>query len=123
MTSDVDDYGDPLILTDYDGYEGQIVFYGCDDDRHDGCDSVQFTVGLDREQPMPIEMVNDLVANERFVSISLDEDGDPWLTWDVVTLDGIPASVFLYSVRQFASQVNAVADQVFAEETEQGTTS
>ena len=108
--------GDPLILTDFYGYEGQIVFYGCDESSHDGCDSVQFTVGLDRKQPMPLEMANDLSANERYVSISLDEEGDPWLTWDVVTLDGIPAGVFLFALRQFTAQVDAVADRVFAEE-------
>jgi len=116
VTTETDSYGDPLLIADFNGYEGQVIFYGCDEGTHDGCDSVQFTVGLDRRDPMPLAMVNDLLANERFISISLDEEGDPWVTWDVVTLGGIPADVFLHAVGQFSAQVELVADTVFSEE-------
>ena len=115
VQTDVDSYGDPLLIVDYSGYEGQIVFYGCDETTNDGCDSVQLTVGLDRDEAMSLQAVNELVANERFVSISLDEEGDPWITWDVVTLGGIPTPVFLNAMEQFTAQVELVADKVFGE--------
>ena len=110
-----DPYGDPKIDTRFGGWGGSIWFYGCNDSNAE-CDALQFVVGFDREAPLPLEMMNELVAEHRMAAIYLDEDGDPWIKWDVVTEGGIPASVFKSSLRQFSEQAAAIADEVFAEE-------
>lgn len=117
---DSDTYGDPLIDTEFAGWSGSIVFFGCDEDTRMGCDSVQLRAGFDRAEPMPLELLNDALANGRYVAVHLDEEGDPWVRWDIVTGngEGIPASVFMKSVNSFAMQIGTVADVVFAEERE-----
>ena len=110
-----DPYGDPKIDTRFGGWGGSIWFYGCNE-SHEECDSLQFVVGFDREEPLPLEMLNQLVAEHRLAAIYLDEEGDPWLKWDIITEGGIPAGVFNSSLRQFSEQASAIADLVFAEE-------
>lgn len=116
-----DDYGDPQIDTEFSGWEGAIMFYGCDEDTHTGCDSVEFRVGFDRQEPTPLALFNE-VAKSRYISAFLDDDGDPWINWDIITGngEGIPAPVFMQSVNEFASGVEYAADMVFAEESEKG---
>jgi len=116
-----DDYGDPEIETEFSGWGGSIMFYGCDEDTHQGCDSIELRVGFDREEPMTLELLNE-VSSSRYIAAFLDQDGDPWINWDIITGDGegIPAPVFMQSVNEFASGVEYAADLVFAEETEKG---
>ena len=116
-----DDYGDPQIDTEFSGWEGSILFYGCDEETHTGCDSIEFRVGFDREEPMTLALLNE-VASSRFIDAFLDDAGDPWINWDIVTGngEGIPAPVFMQAVNEFASGVEYAADLVFAEETEKG---
>jgi hypothetical protein len=117
---DTDNYGDPLIDTEFAGWPGSIVFFGCDEDTRTGCDSVQLRAGFDRAEPMPLDLLNDALANGRYFAVHLDEEGDPWVHWDIVTGsgEGIPASVFMRSVNSFGLQIETVADIVFAEERE-----
>ena len=61
-------------------------------------------------------LVDDLLGNERLISIGLDEEGDPWVTWDVVTLGGNSAEMFLQATDQFSAEVELVATTVFAEQ-------
>lgn len=110
-----DPYGDPKIDTRFGGWGGSIWFYGCDE-NHEGCDSLQFVVGFNREQPLPLEMLSELVAEHRLAAIYVDDEGDPWLKWDIITESGIPAGVFNSSLRQFSEQAAAIAEIVFAEE-------
>jgi hypothetical protein len=113
-----DTYGDPQIDTEFSGWGGSILFYGCHEETHLNCDSVQLRVGFDRAQPMTLELMHKELANDRFYSVHLDDEGDPWFNWDIVTGsgEGIPTPVFLQSVNQFAGQVGAAASVVFAEE-------
>lgn len=116
-----DDYGDPQIDTEFSGWDGAIMFYGCDEDTHTGCDSIELRVGFDRAEPMTLELLNE-VATSRYIAAFLDDEGDPWINWDIVTGngEGIPAAVFMQSVNEFASGVETAADVVFAEESEKG---
>jgi len=116
-----DDYGDPEIETEFSGWGGSIMFYGCDEDTHLGCDSIELRVGFDREEPMTLDLLNE-VASSRYIAAFLDDDGDPWVNWDIITGngEGIPAPVFMQSVNEFAGGVEYAADLVFAEETEKG---
>lgn len=116
-----DDYGDPQIDTEFSGWNGAIMFYGCDDDTHTGCDSIELRVGFDREEPVTLALLNEL-SSSRYIGAFLDDDGDPWINWDIITGndEGIPAPVFMQSVNEFASGVEYAADLVFAEESEKG---
>ncbi len=116
-----DDYGDPQIDTEFSGWDGAIMFYGCDEDSHTGCDSIELRVGFDREEPMTLELLNE-VSTSRYIAAFLDDEGDPWINWDIITGngEGIPAPVFMQSVKEFASGVEYAADLVFAEESEKG---
>lgn len=114
----VDSVGDPQIDTQFSGLTGTVMFYGCDEQTHERCDSVQLRVGLDRRDPLTLDWLNTELANDRFYAVHLDDEGDPWFNWDIMTGkgEGIPSSVFLLAVRQFATQVGAASDEVFAEE-------
>lgn len=116
-----DNYGDPQIDTQFSGWDGAIMFYGCDEDSHTGCDSIELRVGFDRAEPMTLALLNE-VSTARYVAVFLDDEGDPWINWDIITGngEGIPASVFMQSVNEFSSGVENAADLVFAEESEKG---
>ncbi len=111
-----DEDGDPLIKTDFGTGPGFVYFYGCDDETHDECDSVQFVAGLDRARPMPAKMISILVNKYRFVAIALDNEGDPWVTWDILTGDGMDTRTFVSALRRYTDSLDSVADAVFAEE-------
>ncbi len=115
-----DDVGDPQIDTEFSGLLGVIMFYGCHEKTHLGCDSVQLRVGLDRREPMTVDWLHSEFGNDRFYGVHLDDEGDPWFNWDIVTGkgEGIPTSVFLLAVNQFSTQVAAASVEVFAEERE-----
>jgi len=111
-----DGMGDPLIVTELSGWSSRIYFYGCDETSHDGCDAVQFSTGFDREQPWTAEEAIALTRQYRFTGIYLDDEGDPYLVWDVVTGDGIPTPVFLASVLNFSDAIDTARPVIFAEE-------
>jgi hypothetical protein len=115
-TLGTDAYGDPKIDGSFGGWSGSVWFYGCDELTNDGCTSLQLVVGFDRKNPMPLEMLNEIASSQRFVAIYLDEEGDPWLKWDIVTEEGIPAGVLNSSLQQYSQQVAAIADLVFEAE-------
>ena len=111
-----DAYGDPKIDGSFGGWSGAVWFYGCDELTNEGCTSLQLVVGFDRKNPMPLETLNEIASSQRFVAIYLDEEGDPWLKWDIVTEEGIPAGVLNSSLQQYSQQVAAIADLVFEAE-------
>lgn len=113
-----DRVGDPMIETEFAGYRGGVYFYGCDEDTHTNCQSLQLGVGFDRAEPMDMSAANAMVAKYRFASVHLDDEGDPWVQFDIVTLDGIPAPVFLKALDHFSWSTGEIGDAVFAEEGE-----
>ncbi|UVI38686.1 YbjN domain-containing protein [Qipengyuania spongiae] len=113
---ETDDYGDPKIVTEAGGWPTSIVFYDCDENTHDGCGSVQFVTGLDRRDPMRPEDALAISQRFRFLAVSLDEEGDPFLHWDVITDEGVSAATFLKAFRRFGETVNDASEVIFAEE-------
>lgn len=111
-----DETGDPMINLDLGGYKGMIYFYGCDETAHDKCESLQFQAGFNREKPWAAAQAIELSQKFRFSSVHLDDEGDPWVKWDVVTGDGIPAKVFLTGVEYFTDVVADSAEVIFADE-------
>lgn len=111
-----DDQNDPLITVDLSGRSSRIYFYGCDETTHDGCDSVQFSSGFDRKEPWTADKAIQLSTKYRFTSVYLDDEGDPYILWDVMTGDGIPTRVFLSSVLSFSDAIDNAYGMVFADE-------
>lgn len=112
-TLDKDSYGDPSIEFELADYKTVMMFYGCDEDTHDKCDSVQLRVGFDREKPWTAAEALEVSKTYRFVSVWLDEEGDPWVQWDIVTGTGIPSDVFLSAVESFGNTLEDTAELVF----------
>lgn len=112
-----DGTGDPMILTRLSGWSTRIYFYGCDETSHDGCDALQFSAGFDRKEPWTAEEALALARKYRFSSTFLDDEGDPYIEWDVITGDGIPAPVFLASVLSFSDAIDVARREAFAGET------
>ena len=115
-TLDKDSYGDPSIEFELAGYKTVMIFYGCAEDTHDGCDSVQLRVGFDREKPWTATEALEVAKTYRFVSVWLDDEGDPWVQWDLVTGKGIPSDVFLSAVENFGGTLEDAAELVFRAE-------
>lgn len=112
----VDGIGDPLIATEIVGMPLRVYFYGCDEETNDNCDTLQLSTGFDRQEPWTRGEALTISEQLRFASVRLDDEGDPFISWDIVTGDGIPATVFLQSLEHFGRTVDLTAQIVFAEE-------
>ncbi|PCD76511.1 YbjN domain-containing protein [Pseudothioclava arenosa] len=89
----VDPDGDPKIESRIEGTRFAVYFYGCDNGKE--CDSIQFSTGFDLKEPMTLEAANAWNRDKRFGKVYLDEDGDPYIEYDVNTdFDGIGSENF-----------------------------
>jgi hypothetical protein len=79
-----DSEGDPKVRTTLSGLNVNILFYGCND-RGASCRSLQLVVAFARDEPLTLQRVNDWNARERWGTMSLDEEGDPNVTFDIAT--------------------------------------
>ena len=113
-----DDYGDPLITLNVDGGQIDVYFYGCDEDTRTNCDSLQLSAGFDAPTGMTAAAALDLSRRFRFASVTLDDENDPYVRWDIITGGGIPASVLLKSVRYYGDTLADVSAIVFPDEQE-----
>ena len=115
-TVTTDKTGDPKIETEFSGYSGDVYFYGCDEKSHKNCTSLQLVVGFDGKKAMELAALNKLMSTLRYASSYIDDKGDVWVQYDLSTLGGIPAPVFLKSLDDFSWVSNEIADAVFAGE-------
>ncbi len=108
-----DDTGDPMVNTKLGAWTARILFYGCDETAHNNCKSVQFFTVFDAPAGVqPVEALR-LNGNLRFLSVSLDQDNDPIVTWDMVLGEGVPSSVFGEAARSYAGALDGVAESIF----------
>ena len=110
--------GRPVIATEVNGFSIELQFSGCDSALSADCDSIMLVSSFDRAEPWTAEEAIAVNKQFRFVAISLDDEGDPLITWDIVTGDGIPAQVLLTSLDYFGSALQDSADLIFAAELE-----
>ena len=111
-----DSYGDPKIDLEVAGYTTTMYFYGCDETTRQGCDSIQLRAGFDREAPWTAADALAVTKKYRFAAVWLDEAGDPWVQWDIMTGTGISSKVLLDSVEVFGDTLKDTAELVFAED-------
>jgi len=72
--------GDDFIKSASDGVDFEVHFYDCKKDR---CASVQMIAGFDVDKPMTAEQANAWNSEKRFVDCFLDDEGDPWFSYDI----------------------------------------
>lgn len=72
---DVDDVGDPLIISTASGYKFRVLFYDCEKGK--GCNAVQFWAGFDTDEVGSIERMNQWNADKRFGKAYIDDENDP----------------------------------------------
>ena len=109
-TRSTDAEGMPKLDGDIDGWSFSVYFYGC---RGTLCDAIQFAAGFDEDQPMDQRIINDWNRNTRFGRAYLDEEGDPWVEYDInMEGDGVSVSNFNESlaywdtiVKQFTNHI------------------
>ena len=111
-----DGIGDPMIISELAGYPLRIYFYDCGEDSSNTCTSLRFSVGFDRKKPWTGSEALEISKQYRFASVRLDNEGDPFVSWDIITEDGIPTKVFLAAVQAFEDNILPIADAIFADE-------
>ena len=111
-----DDYGDPLIYLELDGWKVDMIFYGCDEETHKGCESIQLSTGFDTENGMTHEAAMSISQKYRFASVSLDDENDVYIRWDIMMGEGIPSKVFLQSLRYYTDTLDSASEIIFPEE-------
>lgn len=108
--------GDPLIISRGHGAVLSVFFFGCDETTHDKCQAIRLQVGFDRAKPWNAADAMQLSARYPFLAVRLDEEGDPFVHWDLHLSEPIPRKAFLTNVREFDRAVTQAADFVYAEE-------
>lgn len=111
-----DQIGDPLIISRSNGAVFSVFFFGCNETTHDNCQSVRMQVGYDRAKPWTPAEAMQLSGKYPFLAVRLDDDGDPFVHWDLYLGEGIPETVFVRNVREFERSVTLAAELVYAEE-------
>ena len=110
-----DAVGDPQIVTDLGGWQTHVLFYDCNADSHDACQSIQLSTGFDRKTAMTGEKAQEIARQFRFAQISLDDEGDPYVRWDILTGDGLPSPLFFSALRRYAEMLDDVSQVIFEE--------
>jgi hypothetical protein len=108
--------GDPMIVSRGPKASLFVLFYGCNAETHDNCQSIRFQVAFDRAKPWTAQEVLNLADQLAFLSVRLDNEGDPFLHWDLVLGDGVPLTTFVKNLRAFEESVTLAADIIYAEE-------
>jgi hypothetical protein len=80
-----DEVGDPLIRSSVGGTRFAIVFYGCDDERHDNCDLLLYKVGYDMADGVELDVINEWNATQLVGRAHRDDVNDPWfeMSWNL----------------------------------------
>ena len=91
---EADEVGDPLIRAEVGGTRFAIVFYGCDESRHDNCHFLLYRVGYDLADGTALDVVNRWNATQLVGRAYLDEVNDPWLEMAWNLRGGVSASNF-----------------------------
>lgn len=75
-----DEVGDPLIESAADGAKFFIIFYDCE---AGSCRALQFRVGFDEADGVPMSLVNEWNRSRRYGKAYVDDVNDPWLEMEL----------------------------------------
>lgn len=82
---ETDGEGDPMITSAASGVNFSVFFYGCTDGAD--CRSLQFRASFDLADPTTAAKMNEWNRLHRFGKAYIDDEGDPFIEFNV-TLDG-----------------------------------
>ena len=71
---------EPYIRSAADDLNFEVHFYDCKDGR---CASIQFNAGFDIDGKITVDQANGWNSEKRYIDCFVDEEGDPWFTYDV----------------------------------------
>lgn len=98
-----DGRGDPMVESAASGYEYTIYFYECEDNRQ--CASLQFLISFEEDGTNTPELANRWNSIKRFGQMSVDEDGNLDMRYDVTTLGGLTQANFADAVDWWATML------------------
>lgn len=107
-----DDTGDPLINAEINGWKSSLVFYDCNA-QHAKCQSFQFVAIFDAPKGFDPAPLYAFPRTHRFAAVTINAQGDPRVSWDVITNDGIDDGVFRSAVFSFGAMLEGVGGIVF----------
>jgi len=76
-----DETGDPLIDSAAEGAKFKIYFYDCNPAKR--CKALQFSAGFDLKEGLKLEQANTWNRKNRYLKAYLDDDGDPYVQYDI----------------------------------------
>lgn len=74
------DDGEDYLKSVGEGVSFEVNFYDCKASR---CTSIQFVAGFDLEEKLGADKANSWNSAKRYIDCFIDEEGDPWFTYDV----------------------------------------
>jgi Putative bacterial sensory transduction regulator len=89
---DKDSEGDPKISSSASGYDFDIYFYGCKNNKQ--CDSIQFRVSFEKDGANTPELANKWNAGKRFSQAYISDKGAFVTDYDVTTAGGLTKGNF-----------------------------
>lgn len=76
-----DDTGDPMIKSAASGVNFTVYFYDCT--AKPRCKAIQFAASFDLKQPMSAAKINEWNRQNRYLKAYIDDEGDPYVQYDV----------------------------------------
>ncbi|MDJ0822464.1 MAG: YbjN domain-containing protein [Paracoccaceae bacterium] len=95
-TLSTDSTGDPMITSKMEGIEYSIFFYGCTDGQ--ACSSIKFSTAFNLQDGMTLQAVNRWHKENRFGTVHLDDEMDPFIDMDVNVAFGVSDANFADTV-------------------------
>lgn len=87
-----DNVGDPMINSSAHGYNFDVFFYDCTDNKD--CQAIQYAVTFDVDDGMSLTKAQDFNRDKRWVKVYLNDESDPRLEMDVNMRGGVSAANF-----------------------------
>lgn len=111
-----DQAGDPRILTGFGGTKGNIWFQDCDEQGRN-CEGIELQIGILMERKLTLEEVNAFNMESRFAFLTLDDEKDPLLRYELsLAKPGVSAAVLTDTLRMFEERARALMQMVVKRE-------
>ena len=108
---ETDSVGDPVIRSSAAGANFSVYFYGCADGGRN-CTSVSLAAGFDLTEGTTAAAMNEWNSSGRFAYAYVDDEGDPFLNYDLNLDGGMPVETFKDSVAMWDSRLAAFLDHI-----------
>lgn len=89
---DKDNEGYPKISSSASGYDFDIYFYGCKNNKQ--CDALQLRVSFEKDAANTFELANKWNASKRFSQAYISDKGSFVTDYDVTTMGGLTKANF-----------------------------